>query len=176
MALVVSAVAFMKTTHPFALLLICLLAAVGSGEALASGTQGKEPVRATATQPAVKKPVTAKPVKKAQAVVKKPAPVKKRKPIASKSKPAREVVHTPLPPAKLDLSLTPEMVKDLKPVGKVAAPGRTPLLPQMFGEKPPTQTPFQLNGRLISNEMELQLRNDSRREVEGAALEFEFKQ
>ena len=37
------------------------------------------------------------------------------------------------------------------------------------------QSPFQLNGRLINNEMQLQLRNEERREVEGAALEFEFK-
>ena len=36
--------------------------------------------------------------------------------------------------------------------------------------------PFQLNGRLLSNEMQLQLRNEERREVEGAALDFEFKQ
>jgi hypothetical protein len=37
-------------------------------------------------------------------------------------------------------------------------------------------SPFQLNGRLINNEMQLQLRNDSRRDVEGAAIEFEFPQ
>jgi len=29
---------------------------------------------------------------------------------------------------------------------------------------------------LISNEMQLQMRNDSRRDVEGAAIDFEFRQ
>ncbi|MNG25605.1 hypothetical protein D3C84_1104860 [compost metagenome] len=50
------------------------------------------------------------------------------------------------------------------------------MLPYLFGEKPPSDSPFQLNGRLISNEMQLQLRNESRKDVEGAAIEFEFKQ
>ncbi len=98
---------------------------------------------------------------------------KKRSPIASKSKPASEVVKTKLPSANLDLSLPKDMVEELKPVGTVALPRRDALLPQMFGDK---SSPFQLNGRLLSNEMQLQLRNEERREVEGAALEFEFKQ
>ena len=47
----------------------------------------------------------------------------------------------------------------------------------MFRDKPEADdSPFQLNGRLINNEMQLQLRNDSRREVEGAAIDFEFRQ
>ena len=99
--------------------------------------------------------------------------VKKRKPIASKSKPASEVVKTKLPPARLDLSLPKDMVQELKPKGTVELPKREPILPQMFGEK---NNGFQLNGRLLSNEMQLQLRNEERREVEGAALDFEFKQ
>lgn len=54
---------------------------------------------------------------------------------------------------------------------------RKPLLPPMFTEKPEADdSPFQLNGRLISNEMQLQLRNDSRRDVEGAAIDFEYRQ
>ena len=106
-------------------------------------------------------------------VKKKAAAVKKRPPIAAKSKPASEVVKTPLPSADLDLSLPKDMVEELKPVGTVPLPKREPVLPQMFGDK---SSQFQLNGRLISNEMQLQLRNEERREVEGAALEFEFKQ
>ncbi|MEG2797966.1 MAG: translation initiation factor 2, partial [Pseudomonas sp.] len=51
-----------------------------------------------------------------------------------------------------------------------------PLLPPMFGEKPTDNSAFQINGRLLSNEMKLQLRNEERRDVEGAALDFEFKQ
>lgn len=112
-------------------------------------------------------------VKKAAPAKKKAAAVKKRSPIASKSKPASEVVKTKLPSANLDLSLPKDMVEELKPVGTVQLPRHDALLPQMFGEK---SSPFQLNGRLLSNEMQLQLRNEERREVEGAALEFEFKQ
>ena len=67
-------------------------------------------------------------------------------------------------------------VKHLQPVGSVPLPKREPLLPQMFGEKPKESSPFQLNGRLLSNEMQLQLRNEERRDIEGAALDFEFKQ
>ncbi|WP_367949534.1 translation initiation factor 2 [Pseudomonas sp. SBB6] len=82
----------------------------------------------------------------------------------------------PLPKAKLDLSLPSGMVKELKPDTQEQAPLPKPLLPYLFGEKPPSDSPFQLNGRLISNEMQLQLRNESRKDVEGAAIEFEFKQ
>ncbi len=101
--------------------------------------------------------------------------MKKRPPIASKSKPASEVVKTELPSAKLDLSLPKDMVQELKPVGTVPLVRREPLLPQMFGDKSGSSE-FQLNGRLLSNEMQLQLRNEERHEVEGAALDFEFKQ
>ncbi|MOA48835.1 hypothetical protein D3C78_1716380 [compost metagenome] len=101
--------------------------------------------------------------------------MKKRPPIASKSKPASEVVKTELPSAKLDLSLPKDMVQELKPVGTVPLVKREPLLPQMFGDKS-ANSEFQLNGRLLSNEMQLQLRNEERHEVEGAALDFEFKQ
>lgn len=110
-------------------------------------------------------------------VSEKSTPVKKREPIASKSKPAHEIAKKPLPAAKLDLRLPPEMVKQLRPLGTVPMPAHKPLLPNMFGEKSVEESPFQLNGRLLSNEMDLQLRNEYRHnEIEGAALDFEFKQ
>ena len=59
------------------------------------------------------------------------------------------------------------------PVSELAP---TQLLPALFQEKPTSDSPFQLNGRLISNEMQLQLRNESRHDVEGAAIEFEYRQ
>lgn len=136
---------------------------------MAATDQPKPTATATAKKPVASK--KAAPAQKTQQ--KKAAPVKKRAPIASKSKPAKEVVKTKLPPAKLDLSLPKEMVQELKPVGTVPLPKREAILPQMFGEK---DSGFQLNGRLLSNEMQLQLRNEERREVEGAALDFEFKQ
>jgi len=144
-----------------------VLAAPAQEKVAASATANKSQKTAV-----VKK---AAPVKKAAATSKAKAQ-KRRAPIASKSKPASEIVKTRLPSANVDLSLPPEMVKQLQPIGSVNQPKRTPLLPPMFGEKPKDDSPFQLNGRLLSNEMQLQLRNDERRDVEGAALDFEFKQ
>ncbi|HGM5579328.1 TPA: hypothetical protein ACKP22_000986 [Pseudomonas putida] len=119
---------------------------------------------------------TAKPVVKAPAkTVSKPASKPKPKP-KPKSKPVSKAVSKPMPDPRLDLSLPSEMVKNLKPDVGNASSTRKPLLPSMFPEKPASDdSPFQLNGRLISNEMQLQLRNDSRRDVEGAAIDFEFR-
>lgn len=107
--------------------------------------------------------------------LKKTAKVKKRAPTASKSKSAREVAQTKLAPAQLDLSLPQEMVRHLQPLGTMPQPRNVPLLPPMFDEKPVDNSAFQINGRLLSNEMQLQMRNEERRDVEGAALDFEFK-
>ncbi len=105
--------------------------------------------------------------------------------IASKSKAAAQVVKdTRLPSATLDLSLPADMVKQLSPPpnvitaapeAKSPAPGVKPLLPKMFPDSQ-SDPDFQLQGRLLSNEMQLQLRNEARREVDGAALDFKFKQ
>jgi hypothetical protein len=164
----------MKAIFPAAWILLGVLTMGHVPGALAAAVQEK-----TATSAPVSKAVASKKAaadknaqdKKAQQ--KKTAPVKKRPPVASKSKPASEVVKTRLPPAKLDLSLPKDMVQQLKPAGTVPMPKHDAILPQMFGEK---NSGFQLNGRLLSNEMQLQLRNEERREVEGAALDFEFKQ
>ncbi|MGJ7548354.1 hypothetical protein [Pseudomonas alloputida] len=112
-------------------------------------------------------------------------PVAKAKPAASKAKakpkpkpkkPVIKAVTQPLPKAKLDLSLPSDMVKNLEPEVGDPSTRRKPLLPAMFTEKPETNdSPFQLNGRLISNEMQLQLRNESRHDVEGAAIDFQFR-
>ena len=120
----------------------------------------------------------APPAAKAKAVVKKPVANKKASVKAAKSagRKKADAIAAPLPKAKLDLRLPPDMVEKIKPVEQIEAEIRKPLLPSMFGEKPATDSPFQLNGRLLSNEMQLQLRNDSRQDVEGAAIDFEFKQ
>lgn len=126
--------------------------------AKAQGGTTKAPAKASG------KPAT-KPVAK---------PASKSKP---RAKPVSKAVAQPLPKARLDLSLPSDMVRELKPqVGGAAPAARKPLLPAMFSDKPEADdSPFQLNGRLISNEMQLQLRNDSRKEVEGAAIEFQFR-
>ncbi|WP_124420609.1 translation initiation factor 2 [Pseudomonas sp. R2-60-08W] len=140
---------------------------VGTALAAASVTDTK-PAASAEQKTAAKKPA-------AQAK-KKTAKVKKRAPIASKSKSAHEVAQTKLPPAQLDLSLPSDMVRLLQPVGTMPKPKSVPLLPPLFSEKPSDNSAFQINGRLLSNEMKLQLRNEERRDVEGAALDFEFKQ
>ena len=156
----------MKAIFPAAWVLLGLLM-IGHAPGVVAAAAQEKPAAASPAKkytPAQK----ATPAKKPQQKV-----IKKRKPVASKSKPASEVVKTRLPPARLDLSLPKDMVEELKPKGTVELPKREPILPQMFGEK---NNGFQLNGRLLSNEMQLQLRNEERREVEGAALDFEFKQ
>ncbi|MCF7538958.1 translation initiation factor 2 [Pseudomonas petrae] len=113
------------------------------------------------------------------------AEVARRAPVASKSKSASQVVkETRLNKVPLDLSLPPEMVKQLTPpsnvitsASKAKAPssGAKPLLPKMFPDAN-ADPDFQMQGRLLSNEMDLQLRNEARKDVEGAALDFKFKQ
>ena len=162
----------MKPIFPAAWLLLSLLMSIQPASVVAA------PGQEQTTGSFHVAPIKSEPVKKA-APARKPAkpakPVKKRPPIASKSKPASEVAKTELPSANLDLSLPRDMVQELKPVGTVPLVKREPLLPQLFGDKNGS-SPFQLNGRLLNNEMQLQLRNEERREVEGAALDFEFKQ
>jgi hypothetical protein len=160
----------MKPTFPATWLLLCLFTSIQPAFVVAATEQDQQTTGSFHVAP-----LKTEPVKKASPATKPATPVKKRPPIASKSKPASEVVKTELPSAKLDLSLPRDMVQELKPLGTVVSPKREPLLPQMFGEKSGS-SPFQLNGRLLSNEMQLQLRNEERREVEGAALDFEFKQ
>ena len=144
---------------------IGLLSLCNVGTVLAAGpVTGRAPAAAEQKTPAKKAPVAKK----------KATTVKKRAAKASKS--VSEVAQTQLPPVQLDLSLPSDMVRHLQPIGTMPKPRSVPLLPPMFGEKPTDNSAFQINGRLLSNEMKLQLRNEERREVEGAALEFEFKQ
>ncbi|WP_459745196.1 translation initiation factor 2 [Pseudomonas sp. 3A(2025)] len=110
----------------------------------------------------------------AKAVSKREEQVQKRQ----AAKTAAVAKETGLGKTRLDLSLPPELVQELEPPPKVITARRKPLLPPMFGDKASSSDPegFELNGRLLSNEMQLQMRNESRREVEGAALDFKFKQ
>lgn len=110
--------------------------------------------------------------------------VARRAPVANKSKAASQVVkETRLNKVPLDLSLPPEMVKQLTPPANVITSasktkpqpaGAKPLLPKMFPDAN-ADPDFQMQGRLLSNEMDLQLRNEARKDVEGAALDFTFK-
>lgn len=155
----------MKASSRVGVLLCLLVLLVGSGNAMAQ----TPPAVSSNKQAAA---VNAKPVDRHEQVTsarkKVPAkPVRKKTPRAAPE---------PLPAAALDLRLPAGMVKDLKPASQDPVSTPKPLLPHLFGEKPPSDSPFQLNGRLLSNEMQLQLRNDARQDIEGAAIEFEFKQ
>lgn len=118
----------------------------------------------------------------AKAAVKSPAKAKAKKPVRKHRTAAKTVAKDTRPAVadRIDLSLPKDMVKQLKPevdTSPTAKTVQTPLLPAMFPDTPSSNdSSFQLNGRLISNEMQLQLRNDSRRDLEGAAIEFQFRQ
>lgn len=150
----------------------CLIApcvAAAEAPAKAAATLQKAAAPAKKAPAAVKKAPTKA---KAKVAAKKPA---KRVAAKSKSRKDADVIATDLPKAKLDLSLPKDMVKELEPPGQAITAPTKPLLPAMFGEGP-SSSDFQLNGRLLSNEMQLQQRRNDTREVEGAALDFEFKQ
>lgn len=128
-------------------------------------------------QPAVKhKAAEAEP---AAPVVSKPAPkISEPAPVAAaaqpKPKPAPAVVApkpAPVEPkAPLDLSLQPNVFDQLPPLEPLSDLSTT-LLPPLFGEGGEPEGPFQLNGKLITNERG----EDYWQSLEGAQLQFEFK-
>lgn len=177
-----------KPTRCFLSVLICLWGAVPAANAAPEQyTLGAE-VAAPKALPA-SAGTSGKAAGKGKAAAspaKAPAKAKRTSKVASKSKSRKtaDVIATDIPPAKIDLTLPKDMVGQLQPPGQEAAKTATiaatpadgkPLLPSLFTPKDGGE-PFQLNGRLLTNEMDLQLRNDSRREVDGAALDFKFKQ
>lgn len=167
----VNAVGDMTSTFSAALL-VCLVSLCNAVPV--SAAPAAQPVLAANAE---QKPVAAqkKPQAKKNAPVKRKTTVKKRAPVASKSKSAREVARTQLAPVQLDLRLPQDMVRHLQPLGTMPPPKNTPLLPPMFSDKPVDNSAFEINGRLLSNEMQLQMRNEERRDVEGAALDFQFR-
>ncbi|MCO6057492.1 hypothetical protein NG726_12515 [Pseudomonas sp. MOB-449] len=111
-------------------------------------------------------PVAPPPAPAPKPVTPPPAPVKPKQ-----EPPVETSTKAPLPKAKLDLTLPKDLVNQLEPGDATADLPSQPLLPKMFVEKPETESPFQLNGKLITNERE----DDYWRSVEGAELQFEFK-
>jgi hypothetical protein len=112
------------------------------------------------------KPV-AKPVVKqvSEPVRPSPKPAVVNKPLAKDS-----VVVPPLR-ADLDLSLPADLFEQLQ---SLVAPDELPspaLLPPLFQADQAAESPFQLNGKLITNERS----DDYFDSLEGAELQFEFK-
>jgi hypothetical protein len=125
------------------------------------------PVKPAVVAKPVEPPVPASPpVAKAAApaVAAKPKPQSKPKPAAVVSKPV-----APKPQAPLDLSLPAEVFEPLQPLEPLDESPAT-LLPPLFVEKT-EPSPFQLNGKLITNERS----DDYWDSLEGAELQFEFK-
>lgn len=157
-----------------------------SPEVAPSGYSVTSPVKAapikpvqqnTAIAPATKSPAT-------QAKIPQPEPSKplaKATPTKPVSKPAREksAVEQKLPPIKLDLSLPRELVDDLHHGEPLLE--EKPLLPPLFVEKEAKPAPFQLSGKLITNEHERDRsgekleRDNYFDKVDGAQLNFEFR-
>lgn len=122
-----------------------------------------------ATKPVVADTSAAKPVREAPAPA---APVVKSKGKATEKFEDAPAEAVTLAKPKLDLSLPRELVESLEPEAKqkAAAKSESGLLPPMFAEKENAQQPFQLSGRVISNEIE---RSSG---IEGAELQFQFRQ
>jgi hypothetical protein len=78
-------------------------------------------------------------------------------------------------PVKPDLSLPSEPVEEMafgKPVTDV---DEVSVLPPMFGEQRPKPSPYQLSGKLITNERSKIEENNYFEAVEGAELSIEFR-
>lgn len=94
------------------------------------------------------------------------------RPAAVVSKPvAKDAVVAPPLKADLDLSLPPDLFEELQ---SLVAPDEQPspaLLPPLFRAEQAAESPFQLNGKLITNEQG----DDYWDSLEGAELQFEFR-
>lgn len=116
--------------------------------------------------PVVAKP--AAPTKPAPAVAHDAPPAAPKQPKVAAKAPAEPAAEPPK--SKLDLSLPPEVAEQLNAENQGDA-ALAPLLPPLFEEKTTAQNPFQVSGKLLTNEVD----KDYWDSVEGAELQFEFK-
>lgn len=112
-------------------------------------------------------PQPVEPAPPAKVVASKPA-APANAPIAAKTPPAKPAEPESRP--ALDLSVPHELFEQA--LESETREEIAPVLPSLFGEKPEVQSPFQISGRLISNERV----EDYWDSIEGAELQFEFKQ
>ncbi len=150
---------------PFLLLLGALTACDNKPEPT---PRAPAPLPAQPTEP-LGKDTTATPV---------PEPVIRLKPIKDPN-PQLPLVVLPkpelLPALKLDLRLSPELVDQLQPeVSLEVEPEKPALLPELFVEKLKKSSPFELNGRLITNDYGDKT-EDYWYSIEGAELQFKFR-
>ncbi len=157
----------------FLLLLLALLALSACDKEKSTTAVPGEPAKPAVPLPAAdvastpaSRPVT-KPVVKqvVEPARPSPKPAVVKKPVASDS-----VVVPPLR-AELDLSLPADLFEELQ---SLVAPDELPspaLLPPLFRADQAAESPFQLNGKLITSERS----NDYWDSLEGAELQFKFK-
>ena len=145
----------MSRIRCFALLLILFtLAACEQSSPPASSTPAQPPAAPVEYTSPVETPVSVGSAPPAE-----PPPAKK---------PASAVKNTL--PAPLDLSLHTHVFDPLQPLEPLLDLS-TPLLPPLFVEKTEPSSPFQLHGKLITNERD----DDYFESIEGAQLQFEFR-
>lgn len=111
-------------------------------------------------------------------VMQTPQPTPKEKPPLASAKPVAvpaaklDKPHKEPAKSKLDLSLPPELTEQLNAEYGDAERALEPLLPSLFEDKAREDNPFQLNGRLLSNEGD----KDYLKSLDGAEVQFEFRQ
>ena len=125
-----------------------------------TSTGGKTPLAPVNPAPLAEPPAAPKPAKSPPSAKPVAAPVK-----------AKAAAPAPEKKVPLELSLHPDVFDPLQPLEPLNDLS-TPLLPPLFVEKTEPESPFQLNGKLITNERG----DDYWQSVEGAQLQFEFKQ
>ncbi|MDO9322281.1 MAG: hypothetical protein Q7U01_11685 [Pseudomonas sp.] len=175
------------------ILILLLALAAGNNAVAASAGSPKSPTLESAAAayapkpliiPAAKGPaktavkVPAKPVSKSKA-----APVKTSKPASStkarqttKAKVASSsATRTKLAPIKLNLSLPPKLVEDMELGKPVTDSAETPLLPPLFVEEKPGPSPYQLSGKLITNERQRSEQDNYLDALEGAEFSIEYR-
>ncbi len=133
-----------------------------------------EPAAVAAPEPVpvveAAKPKPVEPAPPAKVAESRPAAPAKA-PVAAKPKPvASPKPAEPESKLALDLSVPQELFEQA--LESETREDLSPLLPPLFGEKPEVQSPFQISGRLISNERV----DDYWDSIEGAEVQFEFKQ
>ncbi|MGG2396817.1 hypothetical protein ACJRW5_07685 [Pseudomonas sp. SH1-B] len=157
----------------FIFLLLCLAGLSACERTPEPVAQQSAPAAAAVAEPApaavadTAEPQPMEPAPPAKVVASKPAAPAKA-PIAAKTPPAKPAEPESRP--ALDLSVPHELFEQA--LESETREELAPVLPALFGEKPEVQSPFQISGRLISNERV----DDYWDSIEGAELQFEFKQ
>lgn len=157
-------------------LLLCLgwlSACERAPESVAQQPQSEPAAVAAPVEVPVVKPEPVEPATPINVVEDKPVAAPVKPPVAVKPKPAAAPKPKPVEPEPkqaLDLSVPQELFEQA--LQSETREDLSPLLPPLFGEKSEVQSPFQISGRLISNERV----DDYWDSIEGAELQFEFKQ